>query len=97
MKAITNCVLAFLEKPVIYSIIQADYTSKVTERYTFLKEYPFFEDFSYRELFRLSQMVNENNYKKGDMIYEAHDREIDEIYFIKDGSFMLQSLLQSNP
>ncbi|EAR87410.2 cyclic nucleotide-binding domain protein (macronuclear) [Tetrahymena thermophila SB210] len=90
IKAAEFCRFAYLEKEDFKSIIGSKAVEQINQRYNFIKDYSFFDEFAYREIITFSYHFNEMNFKRGEIVYDIFDSKIDDIYFVKEGSFMLQ-------
>lgn len=83
------CRFAVLEKEDFKRIMGKEATEQINKRYMFIKDYNFFDEFTYRELMTFSYHFNETVYKRGEIVYDIYDKKIDDIFFVKEGSFML--------
>ncbi|KAL4465960.1 hypothetical protein ABPG74_004197 [Tetrahymena malaccensis] len=90
IKAAEFCRFAYLEKEDFKNIIGSKAVEQINQRYNFIKDYSFFDEFAYREIITFSYHFNEMNFKRGEIVYDIFDSKIDDIYFVKEGSFMLQ-------
>ncbi|KAL4494108.1 hypothetical protein ABPG72_016064 [Tetrahymena utriculariae] len=90
IKAAEFCRFAYLEKEDFKNIIGSKAVEQINQRYNFIKDYSFFDEFAYREIITFSYHFNETNFKRGEIVYDIFDNKIDDIYFVKEGSFMLQ-------
>lgn len=95
-KTSTHCVFACLEKPDILSILSTHANEKIADRCAFIKGYSFFEHLTNRELLMLGLLFDEMHYQHGESIYDAYSANTDDIFFVKEGSFMHQAVVENS-